>query len=68
MKPGSLSYIGELEVLIEEAGFLEVLEYTKLAVDAAIQRGGLVVASVEPEAVSAQILSMLEKRFAGTAA
>ncbi|MEE9593675.1 MAG: DUF835 domain-containing protein [Thermoplasmata archaeon] len=68
MKPGSLSYIGELEVLIEEAGFLEVLEYTKLAVDAAIQRGGLVVASVEPAAVSAQVLSMLEKRFAGTAA
>ncbi|MFQ5986946.1 MAG: DUF835 domain-containing protein [Thermoplasmata archaeon] len=67
MKPRSVAYIGELDVLIEEAGFLEVLEYTKLVVDAAIHRASLVVASVEPDAVSGQVLSMLEKRFAGTA-
>ncbi|MEE8198209.1 MAG: DUF835 domain-containing protein [Thermoplasmata archaeon] len=62
----SLVYIGELEVLIGEAGFLEVLEYAKQVVDAAVSRGALVVASVEQGALSPRLLSTLEKRFAAT--
>jgi hypothetical protein len=64
----SLVYIGELEVLIGEAGFLEVLEYTKQVVDATVSRGGLVVASVEQGALSPRLLSTLEKRFSATVA
>ncbi|MCJ2531592.1 MAG: hypothetical protein LN413_04690, partial [Candidatus Thermoplasmatota archaeon] len=64
----SLVYIGELEVLIGEAGFLEVLEYTKQVVDAAVSRGALVVASVEQGALSPRLLSTLEKRFSATVA
>ncbi|MFQ6013198.1 MAG: DUF835 domain-containing protein [Thermoplasmata archaeon] len=68
LREESLVYIGELEVLIGEAGFLEVLEYTKQVVDAAVSRGSLVVASVDPGAVSPRLLSTLERRFAGTVA
>ncbi|MDX1534617.1 MAG: DUF835 domain-containing protein, partial [Thermoplasmata archaeon] len=62
----SVVYIGELEVLIGEAGFLEVLEYTKQVVDAAVSSGGLVVASVEQGALSPRLLATLEKRFSTT--
>lgn len=62
---GSLVYLGELEVLVQEAGLLEVLEYVKQVVDAVVARGSLAVASVREGALSVGDLSTLAKRFAG---
>lgn len=65
--PDSLLYLGELEVLVQEAGFLEVLEYVKQVGDAAVLRGSLVVASVQASGLPPGPLATLTRRFAGTA-
>lgn len=60
----TLVYLGELELLVEEGGFLNVLEFIKHVVDLAVMRSGLVVASVNTRAMPENQLFILEKRFA----
>ncbi len=64
----SLVYVGELEILIEQAGFLPVLEYVKHLMDVAALRSGLVVASVGRGSIAPSQLAILEKRFASVVA
>ncbi len=59
----TLIYLGELDVLAEEAGFLTVLEYVKRLTDLAISKSSLAVATVHRASMSAGQLSILEKRF-----
>ncbi|MFQ5838314.1 MAG: DUF835 domain-containing protein [Thermoplasmata archaeon] len=60
----TLIYLGELELLVEEAGFLTVLEYVKHIVDITALRSALVVASISRDAIPQGQLHILEKRFA----
>lgn len=63
----SLVYIGELEILVEETGFLETLEYAKRLVDLGATRESLVVASIKKGSLPAGQLALVEKRFAQVA-
>ncbi len=60
----TLVYLGELELLVEEAGFLTVLEFVKHLGDLAISKSALVVASIESRALPRNQVSTMKKRFA----
>lgn len=60
----TLIYLGELELLVEGAGFLTVLEFVKHIGDLAISRSALVVASMRGGALPRNQQSTMEKRFA----
>lgn len=60
----TLVYLGELELLVEQTSFLNVLEYVKHLIDATISRTGVVVATARRDSIPESQLSVLEKRFA----
>lgn len=64
---GGLVYLGELEVLVQQANFLTVLEYVKRLVDLAVARNGVAVASLRPEALPREWVAALRRRFAAGA-
>jgi hypothetical protein len=61
----SLLFLGELEILAEEAGFLTVLEYVKHCIDLGISRSSLVIATVMGNSMPRRELSIIERRFSG---
>ncbi len=67
VEEGTLLYVGELEVLVEQTDFLTVLEYVKRLVDLAVARNALAVASLREGALPREQASALRRRFAGSA-